>query len=102
MSLAARGCGVNQAGQAGIARYTKRPARRRPMIESLEPIEVAMDFIKRINAGNVDALCELMTEKHVFHDAVGKRFVGRETLRQRWKAYFTTHEALGQRVLKDM
>jgi len=60
------------------------------MIESLEPIEVAMDFIKRINAGNVDALCELMTEKHVFQDALGKRFVGRETLRQGWKAYFTT------------
>jgi ketosteroid isomerase-like protein len=60
------------------------------MTESLEPIEVAMDFIKRINAGNVDALCELMTEKHIFQDALGKRFMGRETVRQGWKAYFKT------------
>ena len=57
-------------------------------MESLEPLEVAMDFIKRINAGDVDALCELMTEQHVFQDALGKRFVGRETMRQGWKAYF--------------
>jgi len=60
------------------------------MTESLEPLEVAMDFIKRINAGNVDALCELMTEKHVFQDALGKRFMGRVTVRQGWKAYFKT------------
>jgi ketosteroid isomerase-like protein len=58
------------------------------MTESLEPLEVAMDFIKRINAGNVDALCELMTEGHIFQDALGKRFMGRETMRQGWKAYF--------------
>jgi len=58
------------------------------MAESLEPLEVAMEFIKRINAGDVDALCELMTEKHIFQDALGKRFMGRETMRQGWKAYF--------------
>jgi ketosteroid isomerase-like protein len=60
------------------------------MTESLAPLEVAMDFIKRINAGDVDALCEQMTEKHIFQDAQGKRFVGRETMRQGWKAYFKT------------
>jgi ketosteroid isomerase-like protein len=58
------------------------------MAESREPLEVAMEFIKRINAGNVDALCELMTDKHIFQDALGKRFMGRETMRQGWKAYF--------------
>ena len=55
---------------------------------SAQPMEVVVEFIKRINAGNVDRLCELMTEDHVFQDALGKRFVGRETLRGGWKAYF--------------
>jgi ketosteroid isomerase-like protein len=55
---------------------------------SAQPIEVVVEFIKRINAGNVDQLAELMTEDHVFQDALGKRFIGRETLRQGWKMYF--------------
>jgi ketosteroid isomerase-like protein len=53
-----------------------------------QPMQVAMEFIKRINAGNVDSLCELMTEDHVFQDALGKRFMGRETLRSGWKMYY--------------
>jgi ketosteroid isomerase-like protein len=52
------------------------------------PLEVTMDFIKRINAGDVNALCELMTEGHIFQDALGKRFIGRETMRQGWTTYF--------------
>jgi ketosteroid isomerase-like protein len=52
------------------------------------PLEVAMDFIKRINAWDVNDLCDLMTEDHVFQDALGKRFVGRETMRQSWTEYF--------------
>lgn len=53
-----------------------------------QPLEVAMDFIKRINSGDVNALCELMTEGHVFQDALGKRMIGRETMRQGWTMYF--------------
>jgi ketosteroid isomerase-like protein len=52
------------------------------------PLEVAMDFIKRVNSGDVHALCELMTEGHIFQDALGKRFIGRETIRQGWAMYF--------------
>lgn len=52
------------------------------------PMETVVEFIKRINAGNVDKLCELMTEDHVFQDALGKRFIGRETLRGGWKMYY--------------
>lgn len=52
------------------------------------PLEVTMDFIKRINAGDVNALCELMSEGHIFQDALGKRFIGRETMRQGWTMYF--------------
>jgi ketosteroid isomerase-like protein len=53
-----------------------------------EPLEIAMEFVKRINAGDVNVLCELMTEGHIFQDALGKRFMGRETMRQGWTAYF--------------
>jgi SnoaL-like protein len=52
-----------------------------------EPLEVAMEFIKRINSGNVDAICELMTPGHIFQDALGKRFMGLETMREGWLAY---------------
>jgi ketosteroid isomerase-like protein len=53
-----------------------------------EPLDVAMDFIKRINSGDVDAICELMTEGHIFQDALGGRFIGREKMREGWGAYF--------------
>jgi ketosteroid isomerase-like protein len=55
-----------------------------------EPLEVAMDFINRINSGNVDAICDLMTDGHIFQDALGQRFIGREKMRQGWRAYFQT------------
>jgi ketosteroid isomerase-like protein len=57
------------------------------MTENLQSLEVAMDFIKRINGGDVNVLCELMTENHIFQDALGKRFMGRETMRQGWTNY---------------
>ena len=53
-----------------------------------EPLEVVMEFIKRINSGDVNSLSELMTEGHIFQDALGKRFIGRETMRKGWTAYF--------------
>ena len=53
-----------------------------------EPLEVVMEFIKRINSGDVKSLSELMTEGHIFQDALGKRFIGREAMRQGWTAYF--------------
>ncbi|HLZ93165.1 MAG TPA: nuclear transport factor 2 family protein [Candidatus Acidoferrum sp.] len=55
-----------------------------------QPLEVAMDFIQRINAGKVDPICELMTEDHVFQDALGKRFIGRDKMREGWRAYFSS------------
>jgi ketosteroid isomerase-like protein len=58
------------------------------MTGNSQPLEVAMDFIKRINAGDINSLCELMTENHIFQDALGKRFMGRETMRQGWSQYF--------------
>ena len=60
-----------------------------PQTVKSDPIEIATAFIACINAGDVAGLCDLMTEDHVFQDALGKRFVGRETMRQGWTQYFS-------------
>jgi ketosteroid isomerase-like protein len=52
------------------------------------PITVALAFIARINAHDVARLCDLMTEGHVFADALGGRFEGRENMRVGWKEFF--------------
>lgn len=51
--------------------------------------DVAREFVRRINAHDVDALCALMTEDHAFVDALDNRMVGRETMRAGWQGYFT-------------
>jgi ketosteroid isomerase-like protein len=53
-----------------------------------QPLETAMEFIKRINSGDANSVCELMTEDHIFQDALAKRFLGREQMRAGWTAYF--------------
>ena len=50
-----------------------------------DPLEIAMDFIKRINAGSADAVCEMMTADHIFQDALGERFIGRDKMREGWR-----------------
>jgi ketosteroid isomerase-like protein len=52
------------------------------------PVDVALAFIARINAHDVAGLCDLMTERHVFIDALGGRFEGRENMRVGWKEFF--------------
>jgi ketosteroid isomerase-like protein len=54
----------------------------------LTPTEVALEFVKRINARNVNKLCELMTEDHVFIDSGGNPFQGREMMRNAWNSYY--------------
>src|SRR5437764_13847676 len=55
---------------------------------SRQPLEIAMEFIKRINSGDLDSICQLMTPDHIFQDALGKRFLGRDKMRAGWQAYF--------------
>jgi len=55
---------------------------------SQQPLDVAMEFIRRVNSGEVNSICELLTPGHIFQDALGKRFIGREAMRQGWAAYF--------------
>src|ERR1700738_2605730 len=98
-SVSQRGGGKSRLGALDVAtvyrgarRYTLDSRRKEsPMASAMAsavPMETVVEFIKRINAGNVDKLCELMTEDHVFQDALGKRFIGRETLRGGWKMYY--------------
>jgi len=63
------------------------PARGAPLTNA-EPMQVVVEFIKHINAGNPDQIAELLTNDHIFQDALGKRFIGKETLRQGWKMYY--------------
>ena len=56
------------------------------MVEK-EPVAVVLDFMERVNSGNVDSICAAMTPDHVFVDALGARFVSRETMRTGWRMY---------------
>jgi len=50
---------------------------------------VVLEFIDKINGGDVSALCSLMTEDHVFVDSLGNRVQGREKLRAGWNGYLS-------------
>ena len=52
-----------------------------------EPIDVVLAFMERINAHDVDGVCALMTEDHVFVDSDGTRVAGREAMRAGWATY---------------
>ena len=54
-----------------------------------DPIEIVTAFIERINAADVAGLYELMTEDHIFQDALGERFIGRDKMRHGWTSYFS-------------
>jgi uncharacterized protein (TIGR02246 family) len=50
-----------------------------------EPVHA---FIAAINRHDVDRLCQLMTDDHVFIDSLGGEARGRDTLRRAWRGYF--------------
>jgi ketosteroid isomerase-like protein len=52
------------------------------------PVDAVLAFLEQINAGNVDGLCALMTEDHLFADGLGNRMQGRESTRKGWAGYF--------------
>jgi uncharacterized protein (TIGR02246 family) len=55
----------------------------------MNPTETVLEFLNRINQRDIDKLAELMTEDHVFVDALGNRVTGREKMRGGWRAYYT-------------
>lgn len=54
----------------------------------MTPIEVVRAFAERISADDADGLCDLMTEDHVFIDAMDTTVQGREVMRKGWRGYF--------------
>ncbi len=69
----------------------------------MNPVEVVLQFLERINQHNADKLAELMTEDHVFIDSLGQSVRGREKMRTGWQSYFAfcpdywvTHEEIFQ------
>ncbi len=52
------------------------------------PGTVVRAFIERINAHDVEGLTECLSTDHRLIDSLGAIYVGRETLRQGWEAYF--------------
>ena len=52
------------------------------------PVDTVLAFLGQINARNVDGLCALMTEDHVFVDGLGNRMQGKEVMRKGWAGYF--------------
>lgn len=54
----------------------------------MNPTEIVLDFLERINQHNADRLAELMTEDHVFIDSLGNTVHGREKMRYGWRGYY--------------
>lgn len=57
-------------------------------VPGMDPTEVVLRFLDRINDHDVDRLAELMTEDHVFVDSLGQSVRGREKMRDGWRGYF--------------
>ncbi|MGB9434758.1 MAG: nuclear transport factor 2 family protein [Candidatus Acidiferrum sp.] len=53
-----------------------------------KPIAVVLAFLEAINSGDADKVCALMTEDHLFVDALGNEVRGRESMRKAWTGYF--------------
>jgi len=57
-------------------------------MDNREPIAVVLGFMEAINSRDVGKLCALMTEDHLFVDALGNEVRGRESMRKAWTGYF--------------
>lgn len=54
----------------------------------MNPVEVVLQFLERVNQRDANKLAELMTEDHVFIDSLGQTVRGREKMRAGWQGYF--------------
>ena len=50
-------------------------------MSSKEPVAVVLVFLDAINARDVDKLCALMSEDHIFVDGLGNQVRGKESMR---------------------
>jgi ketosteroid isomerase-like protein len=61
---------------------------RGPPRISMNPVETTLAFLNAINQNDADKVAGLMTQDHVFIDALGNSIRGREKMRAGWRAYF--------------
>lgn len=55
----------------------------------MSALDIALEFVDRINRRELDLLCELMTEDHRFVDSDGTvSATDREAMREAWRAYY--------------
>ena len=54
----------------------------------MSAVDVALRFVDRINAHDVEGLAALLTPSHRFIDSMGTESSGRATLRAGWEQYF--------------
>jgi len=52
-------------------------------------VRAALRFVNEINRHDVAALLNLMSEDHLFVDALGQEVRGKDRLREAWNGYFT-------------
>ncbi len=55
---------------------------------SSDPVEVVLEFERRINSRDPRAIVDLLSPDSVFIDSLGSRVQGREKLRAAWDGYF--------------
>src|SRR4249920_2422600 len=85
------GCGLSGCGRAGAegSQHMLDFAIERGAIMSGNlPVDTVLAFLEQINARNMDGLCALMTDDHIFLDGLGNRMQGRESMRKGWAEYF--------------
>jgi ketosteroid isomerase-like protein len=54
----------------------------------MNPTDIVLRFLERINQHNADKLAELMTDDHMFTDSLGNVVSGREKMRLGWRRYY--------------
>ncbi|HXX17556.1 MAG TPA: nuclear transport factor 2 family protein [Candidatus Eremiobacteraceae bacterium] len=57
-------------------------------MDNKEPIAAVLAFLEAINSGDANKICALITEDHVFVDALGNKVQGKEAMRKAWAGYF--------------
>ena len=65
-------------------------------------VNIALEFVERINAHDLDGICALMTDDFVFTDYEGKIERGKELMRKGWEGYlssFPKYKIIAQHVL---
>jgi len=54
----------------------------------MKSVEVARQFVARINAGDVEGIVALMSPDHKFVDSLGREILGREDMKSAWIEYY--------------